>query len=687
MDILQLGERIRQSIQLGESQFREFKSAFEGPVTNKKPRNPKDVARDIAETLVAFGNADGGELLFGVEDDGTITGLPYSKETTAALAESYKDGVHRDAPLSSVLHYLITVDDQQVLYFSVEKGTSTVHQTSDGKCLRRRDRENRPASFEQLRFERQEQISREYDRQFADGAQVSDLNLELVTAVAEDLVKGWSPEKCLQYLGLAEYASGLLRLRRAAVLLFAKDVRHWHPRCQVRVVRIPGTELKTGKEYIVKSDETASGNIMELMNVAWEKLRPHLVETKLTEGAVFREHIMYPEDACREALTNAIAHRDYSVEGQGIEILIFDDRMEVHSPGALLSTIKQVELMKLQGIHESRNALIARVLREVGYMREMGEGLRRIFFLMRDADLVPPELHSEPSGFSIILRYKSVFSEEDQRWLEGYKPLNLTREEMFVALLGKDGVLISPQQIYDRLNLVDWDIYRSVITQAQIKGLLYNVLTEREKKSQAKAKKISQREVPRLTVRDSGECEKSLSELLTALQTTGATPLFGYSDATRILNSLSARNLYRTNPGHITKLLQLIGLLDENKSPTKPMQSLWGGQAAKPIRPTRQRISAPPLAVAREPAVPGYGKTLFVGNVDYDATNDELQSFLSQFGIVVSVSIPKDFVTKRGRGFGFVTTSTREEAENLRKQADGRLFRERPLHFDWASYR
>ena len=190
MDVLQLGERIRQSIQLGESQFREFKTAFEGAVTNKKSRNAKDVARDIAETLVAFGNADGGELLFGVEDDGTITGLPYSKETITALAESYKDGVHRDTPLNSVLHYLVTVDDQQVLYSSVEKGTSVVHQTSDGKCLQRRDRENRPASFEQLKFERQEQISREYDRQFVDGAQVSDLNLELVTAVAEIWLKG-----------------------------------------------------------------------------------------------------------------------------------------------------------------------------------------------------------------------------------------------------------------------------------------------------------------------------------------------------------------------------------------------------------------------------------------------------------------------------------------------------------------
>src|SRR5207247_477931 len=120
--------------------------------------------------------------------------------------------------------------------------------------------------------------------------------------------------------------------------------------------------------------------------------RPHLVETKLSPEALFKQQVMYPEDACREALVNAITHRDYSLEGQNIEILIFDDRMEVYSPGSLLSTVTVESLRKLAGVHESRNALIARVLREIGYVREMGEGMRRIFRLFNDADLVAPEL-------------------------------------------------------------------------------------------------------------------------------------------------------------------------------------------------------------------------------------------------------------------------------------------------------
>ena len=101
MELLLITERIQKSIDLGESQFREFKSAWEGSPTAKKHRDPKLVAKDIAETLVAFANADGGELLVGVEDDGTISGCPYKDETTLKLLESPKTGLHSDTPLDS----------------------------------------------------------------------------------------------------------------------------------------------------------------------------------------------------------------------------------------------------------------------------------------------------------------------------------------------------------------------------------------------------------------------------------------------------------------------------------------------------------------------------------------------------------------------------------------------------------
>jgi ATP-dependent DNA helicase RecG len=376
MDILVLKERIEKTIELGESQFREFKSAFQGEPGAKEPRDLKLVAKDIAEALVAFANADGGELLIGVEDDRTITGISFNDDKIAVLLKAPVTGVFAETPLPSPFGTKISISGKTILYFAVDKSTRAIHQTSDGRCLQRRDLESVPVAATRLQFERNEQLSREYDRQFVDGGSVTDLDIDLVKAVSADTAR-MSPEKSLQYLGIAEYGMGMLRLRRAALLLFAKKVELWHPRCQVRILRIRGTELRTGRDYNVTSDEPVAGNILRLLTTGWDQLRPHLVETKLTESALFREQVMYPEDACREALINAITHRDYSVEGKNIEIQIFDDRMEVHSPGSLLATITIEDLRRQNGAHESRNAHIARVLREIGYVREMGEGMRR----------------------------------------------------------------------------------------------------------------------------------------------------------------------------------------------------------------------------------------------------------------------------------------------------------------------
>lgn len=676
MDILLLKERIKQTIELGESQFREFKSAKEGPKNSKQPRDYKSIAVNISKTLVAFANADGGELLVGVEDDGQITGVDYRDETITKLLEAPVTHVHPQTPLSSPVARAIEIDEKTILYFSIEKSTRIIHQTSDGKCLQRKDLESVPVSATMLQFERQEQISREYDRQFVDGAQVTDLNLDILKKVAEHTTR-MSPEKSLQYLGLAEYGMGLLRLRRAAVLLFAQDVTRWHPRSQVRVVRIRGTELQTGRDYNVLSDEIASGNILELIISAWDRLRPHLVETKMTPDALFKERVMYPEDACREALINAITHRDYSLEGQNIQILIFDDRMEVQSPGNLLSTIRVKDLEELQGVHESRNALVARVLREIGYVREIGEGMRRIFYLMQDADLVPPELYSEPGRFNIILHHKSVFSEADQRWLDGFKPLKLTREEMTIALMGKNGSLISPQGIYERLNLVDWDVYRKVIDQIQTKGVLYNALSEYEKQKIAKAKKISKRKVERLTIRQPDELEHALEEIFVVIQGTTPTTSINRTFYVSVLDKLSTRNPYKTNVSQISKLFRLIGLIDDNKNPTSLMINLW----RKDVRLDKS-----------EPKRRSYKQTIeaqdiYVGNLDYSTTRDELISFFEKCGTVIDVTLPMDYTFGNGRGFGFVKMSNQEEAETAIEQLNGEMVRDRVLHLSWAKSR
>jgi ATP-dependent DNA helicase RecG len=500
-EFVNLEERARTAISLGESHFREFKSALHGSPDRKVAREVKLISKDIGEALVAFANADGGERLVGVEDDGSITGVDCVSTSKIEQREKAPQlQVHPNTPLPPLKIASLRLDGRQVLYFSVQKSTSHIHLTSDGRCVQRRDLETIPIPPHEILFDRRERASRSYDREYVDGASASDLNAELVKAVADQLSPGMSVEKCLQYLDLAEYIGPGLRLRRGALLLFAKEPNRWHPRLQIRILKIAGTEIGTGANYNAKSDQTVSGNILELVEKGWDSLRPQLVQTRLGQGARFQSTVMYPELACRETLVNAIAHRDFSDEGRGVEIFVFDDRMEVRNPGSLLSSITIAELLKLTGVHQSRNAITSRVLRELGYMRELGEGMRRMFELMRVNELTPPDVASDSNSFCVTLRHNTIYSQQQLLWIEQFENFNLNREQKAIVVLGMGASLIAPQDIWDNLGIVDTEYYRQLVKSLQDLRILSSEITKTEAHRIAKHKRISVRKVPRFRI-------------------------------------------------------------------------------------------------------------------------------------------------------------------------------------------
>jgi ATP-dependent DNA helicase RecG len=180
-------ERVRLGSSLGESHFREYKSALHGPPDKKKPRAVRSVCEDIALTLVAFANADGGELYVGVEDDGVITGVGEHDETSILeMLNAPKSHVLKQTPLPGVGIQRVQLDSKAVLFFKVSPGDEHVYQTTDGKCVQRRDLESIPISAEQVRHDRQETKSRRFDREFVDGATIATLEEKLVDLVTQD---------------------------------------------------------------------------------------------------------------------------------------------------------------------------------------------------------------------------------------------------------------------------------------------------------------------------------------------------------------------------------------------------------------------------------------------------------------------------------------------------------------------
>ena len=500
-DILDLRERITLAIRIGESHFREFKSAVQGPPGQKTARPLKDVMHDVGRTLVAFANSDGGELLIGVEDDGTISGLPYSDDSIRGLLDATTTQVHPHTPLPPARKTVLEIDGNKVVYFYVAKGSHFVHLTADGRCLKRIDRESVPVSAEHIQSERLEDASRDYDRTFMQDARLHDLDLDLVQGVAAQVAYGIGPEKCLQYLDLGEFTSDGLRLKNAALLLFAKDIRRWHPRCQVRITSYAEKEKRSGKGFRVLKDDVIYGNIMTLVESAWQRLQVATSQqTTLSDSARFKPSYLYPQIACREALINAIVHRNYAIEGRGIEISIFTDRLEILNPGQLLSTVSMADLTKLQGVHESRNPLIARVLREVGFVREMGEGIKRIFEVMRSNALATPELLSDSSGFRVTLHNMSLYGEDVHLWLSNFESFELTEAHRAVLALGYGGNTFSTQDIIDRLGIVDVDQVREIITPLRSAGILQRTKGHNQAILTARRQRIPKRQVPSFTV-------------------------------------------------------------------------------------------------------------------------------------------------------------------------------------------
>jgi ATP-dependent DNA helicase RecG len=505
MDVLTIKQRIQNTIAAGESHFREFKTALMGPPGAKVPRAVKEISADIAEALVAFANADGGELLIGVEDDGQVTGIPHNASDTDLILTSWKAKIQSDASdptshLPILMAQIVSLEAGKVAFFAVGKGTTRIFQMTDGRCVRRKDRASEPANVNHLLFEAREVESRAYDQQFVDGASISDLNLQLIQTVANQILPGMSAEFYLQQTGLGDYALGGLRLRRAALLLFAKHIERWHPRSQIRVIRVSGTELESGPQYNAIHDEQRTGNIFELLTESWDTLRGFLANrTQFGSDARFDQQYLFPEHACREALVNAIAHRAYNIMNP-VEIYVFDDRMEIKSPGALLSTVTIEGLLRLQGVHESRNPLIARVLREGKFMRELGEGMRRIFELMEQSEIQAPTLHSDATSFTIALQNRTIYTPPQELWLELFRDYQLTALQKRIVVAGMGDRPLSRDDVIQAMRNHDRDTYDRTVSRLRKLGILIETRTNAAASRIAQVNRIPKNKVHRFRV-------------------------------------------------------------------------------------------------------------------------------------------------------------------------------------------
>lgn len=411
-----------------EGQHYERKSLYEGPAGRKKPRRSRAVRDQIAEYVAAFANADGGVLALGIEDDRTITG---HRLTPKVLGNLLNVPSRRLQPAQDV-GFTVTVDGKELIIFDVPASDVPVQVIGNGFPLRMADSvvQSSESQINALKFEG---MAASWESRTSSAA-VDDLDGELLEQARQGAgLSALTDEEYLLKRKLADRRGDRIALRNAAELLFARYGPE-HPNAGVRLFRVIGTERSAGARYNVEERPRSEGNLPAVIKEVSAAIAGLLRRPARLVGNRFRTAPEYPDFAWREALLNAIAHRDYSIEGAGIEVTLFDDRMEVASPGRLIGELTAADLLTLQRVHHSRNPRIIRVMVDLEFARDQGEGIPRMFAEMEDAFLPRPDIQADQRKVTVTLHNTLALSDPEHDFIARLELSELTRHELRALL-------------------------------------------------------------------------------------------------------------------------------------------------------------------------------------------------------------------------------------------------------------
>ncbi len=454
------GEDLESLLRHERGQFLEFVSAYELNKKGTPPRALNELVREIARLVGGMANADGGTLLVGVEKDKSITGIPHSPEEYQSLLQATQGMI---SPPIYPLFEKFNLGNLLLLKISVGSSLE-LHRVSGGRTYYRVAAENASIPAEQIQSLRDAKRSFPYERHTVSDATWEDLDLEAVKSIGNKIADPREPQALLeQAYHLVDRSSARPTLKMACLLLFAKDPTRWHPRCGIDFVKYDGTERKHGTSMNVIKRIRFEAPLWRLIDEAVGRIKEHIRERMVLHDLFFRERLEYPSLPWQEALVNAVAHRDYSLTGASTEVWMFDDRIEVRSPGMLPAPITVEQLRLQKRVHFSRNPLLIRVLADLGYLQEMGEGVPRMFQDMEQYGLRPPEFTSEGFFFSVTLRNTPIYDESTLKWLNQFRRLQVNyRQKRLLVYAYSHGKAMSTMD-YQRIGEVDRDTaYREI---------------------------------------------------------------------------------------------------------------------------------------------------------------------------------------------------------------------------------
>ena len=376
---------IKELINGGESKTVEFKEDF--PQKNQ-----------ISKTVCAFANRAGGYIVVGVNDRGDVKGL--SNDLLDEYLDRISNIVHDSVyPMLIPELYTYKIDNKNVIVVQVYPGNMPPYYIkSDGKLKGtyiRVGKTNKQADSEMIQELERRRVNKTFDEDIsreADEGSISNLIRILENALGKEVTK----EK-LENLNLLVAVGDVKYLSNAALIVLGEM-----DNCRIKCARFTGDSVL---DFIDRKEY--SGDLFNQLDSAIGFIKSHINIAGVISGSGLRRKdvLEIPEEVFREAVLNAIVHRDYSISGSDIKIAVYNSRIDVISPGGLPKSITVEEIYA--GRSEIRNKIIARIFREAGIIEQWGSGIPRIREACEQKGLKTPEI-SENGMFVKLTIYRRI---------------------------------------------------------------------------------------------------------------------------------------------------------------------------------------------------------------------------------------------------------------------------------------
>lgn len=370
-------------------------------------------ALQMAETLIAFANTEGGTLIIGLNDEGKLLRDPLESKT---LEDALKDADSHCNPPVGVGNWEQVQYDNGIIYAVRVPRSIELHALTDGRVLIRHGANNRPLGGQEILRLASAKSTGDFESEVVAGASKDDFSRKMVDEYlakrAERTKRPYNGklDDLFREIGALD-ADGKPTV--SGVLLFSEYPQHWLPQTGVVFAKFVGKTPRgeNGLAGYTRREEL-TGPLPRLIESAWNLVWSEMAVSAVVQGLEREEKHEYPQFAVREAIVNAICHRDYRLKGRRIEIRMYADRLEVISPGGLPGFIT-VENIKDE--HFSRNPRIVNGLFQWGYIEELGLGIDRMMEVMKQAGHRPPYFDARPYSFAVTL-YNARERQKPPEW-------------------------------------------------------------------------------------------------------------------------------------------------------------------------------------------------------------------------------------------------------------------------------